>query len=244
MDDPKFSLITVCYKRWHHFQATFKSWVEQSYPNIEMVVVADGRDEAIKSVTYNPEFTGQLLRLHNAPYYRASYMRNVGAMAATGEYFGFVDADVYLHTDWVSSCMSLLTKSADIVANDQTLSGDDAGGITGSMAIARWLFEKLHGYNENLDGAWGYEDTDLLIRAQRAGGRVGSFPMKMLQHLKHDDRARQEFFKDNTLPPRTPKLFVRHLLTCEKDAEVHPYEANRVRRIQFPKDEITKIVRE
>lgn len=244
MFEPRFSLITVCFRRWHHFQATFKSWVEQTYPNIEMVVVADGRDEGIKSLTNNPEFSGQLLRMHNAPYYRASYMRNVGAMAAIGEYFGLVDADVYLHPEWVASCMKLLQKSADIVANTHTLSGEDAGGVTGSMAISRWLFEKLNGYNENLDNAWGYEDTDLLIRAQRAGGRVGAFPTEMLQHLKHEDRDRQQHFKDNRLAPRTPKLFVRHLLTCEKDAEVHPYEANRVRRLQFPPDQITKIVRE
>jgi len=169
-------------------------------------------------------------------------MRNIGAAAATGEILGFVDADVYLVPQWANHCVAQLQQRCDAVINSVTWSEADAGGCTGTCVLQRWLFERVNGFNENLDAAWGYEDTDLLVRLQRAGGRVGSYPVSMVRHINHGDDLRQCHFIGKR-QARAPGTFMQHLDTCRRDAEVHCYEANRVRRLTFPTPEITQIVR-
>ena len=238
----KFSLITVCYDRWYHLQHVIKSWFVQDYPNIELIVVIGGEDDSPLQIVQSENFRGTVVRIRNASCYRPSYMRNVGAMVSQGEMLGFVDSDIELSRYWVSYCVKQL-KHYDIVANENTLNEQDAGGCTGTQSIQRWLFERIHGYNENLDYAWGYEDTDLLIRAQRAGGKPTGYALSMIRHIRHNDDVRKRHFTNKQLIPRSPKIFMQHLDTCRHDAEVHPYEANRVRRLTFPSDEITKITK-
>lgn len=238
----KFSLITVCYDRWYHLQHVIRSWFEQDYPKLEFVVVAGGTDDGPLQLVQIEEFHGMVLRIRNAPNYRASYMRNAGAMAAQGEVLGFVDADIVLDKQWVSYCMMQLQRRYDIVANEGTLNDQDSGGCSGTQALQRWLFEKIHGFNENLDYSWGYEDTDLLVRAQRAGGRPMGYPPSMVRHIKHGDDVRQKHFIGQW-EPRAPRTFMQQLDVCRRDTEIHLYEANRVQRLSFPPDEITKIAK-
>lgn len=233
----KISIVTVCYRRWHHLRSTIRSWLASDYPSFEVVVVANGDDPDVEYVTRYSDFRGQVLLLDNSPYYRSSYMRNVGALAARGEYLAFVDADVWLHPTWLSSCMHQLQKDSDIVINDGIVRGRDCGGATGTMAIAKWLFERVHGYNENLDYSWGYEDTDLLIRSQRAGGRVGSYSPELLNHVQHGDSERSKYFCKKH-DPRRSAVFLQHIRECEKDAAIHPFEANRLQRLNFSPDSI------
>lgn len=236
----KFSLITVCYDRLEQLLASWPSWAAQDYPFVEHVVVVAGPSDEPTKIIYNTGFNGRVVRIRNAAYYRPSYYRNAGAFLSTGEYLGFVDADIELKPSWISLCVQNMVARYDVVANGATISNYDAGGVSGTLAIQRWLFEKIHGYNENLDDAWGYEDTDLLVRAQRAGGRATGYPRELATHAAHGDEIRTRYMRSQ-LKPRLPKTFVQQLWTCHLDSMVHSYEANRVRRVEFPECEVFKI---
>jgi hypothetical protein len=223
-------------------QHSVQSWYRQDYPQVEYVIVGGPQDDGLKLLPQNEYFHGTLLHVRNAPHYRASYMRNLGVLAATGEILCFVDADIALDPNWVSFCVAQLKRRFDIVVNSPLLSSKDMGGATGTLAIQRWLFERIRGYNENLDYAWGYEDTDLIVRSQKAGGRVSGYPPAMLRHITHEDSVRSRHFCDEH-DPRAPKTFMQHLKVCQDDCEIHLFEANRVQRLRFPPDEITKIVK-
>lgn len=236
----KFSLVTICHGRWAHLAMSWSSWAEQDYPNVEHVVVASGYDESPVQLAEDDRFNGPIVRVRNAPYFRPSYLRNLGARISTGEYIGFVDCDVSLHPQWISACVQSLRERFDIVCNHVMFDGEDSGGSSGTLAMQRWLFEKVRGYNENLDENWGWEDTDLVVRAQRAGGRISSYPLSMAQHRHHNDEIRAISFR-GSLKVRSPKVFLTQIKICEDDKEIHPFEANRVVRLSFPPDVVTKI---
>lgn len=237
---PLFSLITVCHGRWHHLVHTLSTRLYQTYPRCEFVLVASGADNSPMAVLDEPDLRGRVVRV-SAQHYRASYLRNLGAKFAAGELLGFVDADIYLAAEWAELCSEAL-RCADLVINQLLMDREDSGGATGTCAMQRWLFEKIRGYNENLDNAWGYEDTDLFVRAQRAGGRALGYPIGAVRHIGHSDAERQENFIDAHETARVPQTFIRHMQTCALDYRIHPYEANRVRRLVFPDDvvEITE----
>lgn len=238
----KFSLITLCMDRWVQLAQSFTTWMMQDYPSIEHIVVLAGDDDAPQAITHHESFAGKLIRVRNSPFFRPSHYRNLGATHATGEYLGFIDADMLTTSNqWISHCVNTLRTCADLVVTQALYDGVDSGGHSGTCAIARWLFEKIRGYNENLDECWGYEDTDFYIRAQRAGGRVFCFPDSMLTHQPHTDDDRARYFKLTEFGPRTPRVFVRQMRICDHDEDIHPYEANRVRRTSFPLEIVTMI---
>lgn len=238
----RFTVITTCHGRWHHLELTWPTWVAQDYPRTDFVIATSGPDEAPMQLAADEQFYGTLLRIRNTSYFRPSRYRNLGAMVSRGEYLGFVDADVSLAPQWVSYCVSKLKQRYDLIINEASLRGNDAGGISGTMAISRWLFEKIRGYNENLDSTWGYEDTDLIIRAQRAGGRVSGYPVGLLRVIRHGDKVRQKNFLQSELRARLPKLYLRHMRMCDEDARLHPYEVNFVSRIgPFPVEQLSQV---
>jgi len=228
----QFSIISICHNRWSHLAESWISWCHQDYPRVQRIVVVSGEQDS-SNLLRESGFDGVIIRVHNCPYFRPSFLRNLGLLAATGEYLGFVDADITLHPSWVSHCVSLLRRSSDLLVRKDLYEQRDPGGASGTCAISRWLFEKIRGYNENLDLAWGYEDTDLYLRGQRAGGRFGAYSISLVTHRNHDDVLRGQYFRER-VAPRTPRLLVQHMRTCDLDAAVHPYEANRVRRVSFP----------
>ena len=238
----KFSLITLCRDRWLQLAQSFVTWIAQDYPEIEHVVVVSGDDESPYALAQNEHFSGTMLRVRNAPFFRPSHYRNLAVSMATGEYLGFIDADMLMaSSQWVSYCASMLKRRADLLVTKTLYDGGDSGGHSGSCAISRWLFEKIRGYNENLDECWGYEDTNLYIRAQRAGGRIASFPAQLLQHQPHGDEDRGRHFKRPEFTPRTPKVFIRQMRVCDHDEDIPPFEANRARRFEFPPETVTRI---
>ena len=103
----RVSVVTVCYDRWEHLSGVWNTWKQQDYPNLEFVIVA-GKDEAPVTLLEDEGFKGRVVWLRNAPYYRASRYRNIGAHYSTGEILIFVDCDVALHPQFVTSCVSLL----------------------------------------------------------------------------------------------------------------------------------------
>ncbi len=239
----KISLITVCFDRWEQLQRTWPTWTRLDYPEIEHIVVVAGPDERPVAISQDDDFNGLIVRVRNTEHYRPSYLRNLGACASSGEFLAFIDADIFIHPNWLSACLSELKARCDLVIHSATSTGQDAGGESGTLVIARWIFEKIRGYSENLDDRWGYEDTDLIVRAQRAGGRAGMYYATMISgHIDHSDEERTRHIRHKDAA-RLPMTYLRQMKVAETDAELHPFEANRIRRLRFSPDVITKIDR-
>ena len=75
-------------------------------------------------------------------------------------------------------------------------------GGGGNMLVTRDIFEDIGGFDEAYDGGFGYEETDLAVRAYEAGAEVMYHPRAQVVHKYHPrdkdhfrnlDRNRQMF---------------------------------------------------
>lgn len=230
----RLSLITTCVGRWYHLREAVRTWCRSLYPSLELIVVSS--DEDAMQLSHGSLMPGALVRV-SSNLFRGGYLRNLGARVSSGEYLGFVDADAVMRDDWPTVCAEMLQR-CDLVLDSRLAAGLPSGSTSGTHCIQRWLFERIRGYNENLDASWGYEDTDLYVRAQQAGGDVGGYPVEIIHSIGHSDADRQFRHADDSRAARTPQLTAKKIRISSGDMWLHPFEANRIRRMSYPKDRV------
>ena len=159
------------------------------------------------------------------PHYCPSAFRNLGWQRSTGESLGLVDSDITLAPNWVSAVMSSLQLDSELVIHSRLFNQQDANGFSGTLGISRWVMERIRGYSLALDSQWGYEDTDLIIRAQRAGARAGFYSENLAAHARHTDLHRVESFEFEHVP-RQLDLFRAQMRRAKGQYEKHHFIAN------------------
>lgn len=112
---PKVSIITVCYNSAKTIRDTIESVINQSYPNIEYIIVdggsTDGTIDVIKSYE---QFISKWVSEPDSGIYDAM---NKGIKWATGDLIGLVNSDDYLGPDALTVIVSayLRDTNADIL---------------------------------------------------------------------------------------------------------------------------------
>lgn len=112
-DFPKITIITVVYNAAESILKTLVSVKEQTYRNIEFIVIDGGSDDGTLSLI--KEF-GEIVSVFVSESDNGIYdAMNKGASYATGEYITFLNAgDVYFSDD----CLSEIFCDADVMAYD------------------------------------------------------------------------------------------------------------------------------
>jgi len=107
---PKISIVTVCYNAEKTIEQTILSVINQSYHNIEYIIVDGNSSDNTMSIVnkYKDSITTIISEPDNGVYDAF----NKGARLATGDYIQYLNADDYLITNDV---IELISK--DIVAN-------------------------------------------------------------------------------------------------------------------------------
>jgi glycosyltransferase involved in cell wall biosynthesis len=110
------SIIIPCYncKKW--VQEAIESCLNQTYPNIEIIVVDDGSTDGSLEVLrhYLPR-----IRLETGPHRGANSARNKAFALSTGEYIQYLDADDFLEPDKIARQVRFLEETkADVVYGD------------------------------------------------------------------------------------------------------------------------------
>lgn len=98
MDNIIVSIVIPTYKRYNEVVRAVKSCLQQTYRNIEIIVVDDnGKDTEMNRLTYNALIpyidAGQIIYLQNEKNSGGSYTRNQGLNIAKGKYVTFLDDD-------------------------------------------------------------------------------------------------------------------------------------------------------
>lgn len=114
LTNKQLSFIIPHMGREHMLGETLGSIAQQTYDmsNIEIIVVTkneqinDTLAAASSLLDINVIFADKQLSI--------SHQRNVGAQAATGEYFAFLDADVHLAPNWINAMMNVLIQRSDV----------------------------------------------------------------------------------------------------------------------------------
>lgn len=189
--EPLISVIIPNYNREHVIVDTVQSVLEQTYANLEVIVVDDGSSDAsaeeLKKIK-DSRFRFVLSEAHRG----ANACRNEGAQLSKGEYIAFQDSGTIWHADKLEKQLARLRQSPEaglvyciVRARDgsRTIcypeesmerSRKEEGCReslavrnlidTPSIMVTRDCFEKTGGFDENLKR---WQDYDFVIRVSQ-----------------------------------------------------------------------------
>lgn len=129
------SVIVPVYNVEQYIGNCLESIIRQSFDNIEIIVVDDGStDRSGQICDAYAEKDSRIIVKHKENG-GAADARNIGISFANGEYVVFVDADDYIHDDFISTVVTIAeTKKADIVVTDFSLFKDEKECIAISLS--------------------------------------------------------------------------------------------------------------
>lgn len=100
LDSPKISVIVPVYKVEPYLRKCLDSIVDQTYENLEIILVDDGSPDNCGAICDEYAAWDERIRVIHQKNGGLSAARNAGLRIATGNYLGFVDSD-----DWVEPKM-------------------------------------------------------------------------------------------------------------------------------------------
>jgi len=143
------SVIIPTYNRAGFISDAIQSVLDQTYNNIEIIVVDDGSTDSTKDV-----LNQFMNKIH---YYRTenkgpAHARNIGMKAASGKYIAFLDSDD-LYLPW-----KLTLQVAFMEAHPEVgLVATEASSLIGDTIAEEYHLRSFHGiYNRK---GWSYEDV-------------------------------------------------------------------------------------
>lgn len=125
MSGAQVSIIIPCYEQQRYLLEAFNSISQQTYRNIEVVVVDDGSRTPVVLPSGNWWFETRLIRQENAGL---SSARNAGLAIAKGCYVKFLDADDRLLPDCISSQVASMGGRDDVISVIGYYEEDEASG--------------------------------------------------------------------------------------------------------------------
>lgn len=113
MDNPLISVIVPVYKVEEYLSRCIESLVNQSYKNLEIILVDDGSPDSCPKICEKWAENDSRIKTIHKKNGGLSDARNAGIKIATGEYVSFIDSDDWIDTETFSLVMNkmLLTHS-------------------------------------------------------------------------------------------------------------------------------------
>lgn len=117
------SIVVPVYASEPYIERCADSLVSQDYRAVEIIFIDDCSQDRCPEILdqYKNRFPESVKVIHHEMNRGLGASRNSGISIATGEFIGFVDADDWLDSRFVSKCISALERSgADIAATGMT----------------------------------------------------------------------------------------------------------------------------
>ena len=122
----KISVIVAVYNTEKYVERCLNSLLNQTYQNLEIIVVEDGSTDNSKEVLKKYSHNDKVKLIYNKKNSGLSYSRNVGLENATGSYIGYIDSDDYVDLDYYEKLMqSIIDTKAEIAICDIKVVDED-----------------------------------------------------------------------------------------------------------------------
>ncbi len=197
---PLVSIIIPAYNAADTLPRCLEAVRQSDYPRTEAIVVSDASSDNSAQVAQS----FGVRTIVNDRQQGAAYARNVGAVAARGEIFFFVDADCILAPDAVSIAVAALTSGEQVVFGSYIADTRAPGFFSqfknlqhhfthqqgeeiqssfwsGCGAITRTAFEDIEGFDVSLQAC---EDIEFGFALTRRGYTVRLLKSMRAEHLK------------------------------------------------------------
>ncbi len=151
MENELISLIIPAYNMDRYIARCVESVIAQTYSNWELIIVNDGSTDNTQNIARKYTSDDRRIKLYNNKNQGVCKTRNYGISVASGEWFGFIDAD-----DWLEpTFLEILYKNA--VENNCSISAcrfinDYGDGVIGAdervnnVALFRSSNECIHNF--------------------------------------------------------------------------------------------------
>ena len=115
MNQPLLSVIVPCYNVEKYVDKCISSIVNQTYSNLEIILIDDGSTDSTGIICDTWQERDQRIRVIHKQNEGVSYARKTGVENAVAEYVVFVDADDWIDKDMYLNMMNaLLSTNSDI----------------------------------------------------------------------------------------------------------------------------------
>ena len=195
------SIVIPVYNTSQYLEQCIFSIHNQSYKNIELIVVDDGPNQETKKKL--KELSSKIDVLIHQENKGQSTARNLGIQNATGEFILVLDSDDYFESTFcekavkkfeVNKCGKIITCQSNIVNKENEIidfyspeGGDISKMILNNTAMGSCMFKKrdwtkVGGYDESMRK--GFEDWEFYIRLLSKGGEVVVIPEVLFNYRK------------------------------------------------------------
>lgn len=199
--DIKISVIIPVYNTAQYIEQCIESILNQSYENIELILVDDGSNQKTKNKI--KELSDKVNIILTQENQGQSTARNNGIKKATGDVLLVLDSDDYFEPNFCKKAIEFLknTKNTKIITcncniiNEEgkiiggfnPVGGDISKMILNNTAMGSCMFKKREwslagGYDENMRS--GFEDWEFYIRLLSTGGNVYVIPELLFNYRK------------------------------------------------------------
>lgn len=205
------SIVIPCYNQAEYLEKTVESVIQQTYQNIEIIIVNDGSPDNTQEVathlqTKYPDKIYILTQKNQG----LSLARNNGIEMARGEYILPLDSDDRLEANMILHCMKTMqNKNADIVYVDlqcygaanhiafkKSFSQNDIlyENLPPPMSLyKRIVWETNNGYKKNMN--LGYEDWEFWVNAYKYGFKFQYHPETLVNYCVKENSMFTEAFQ-------------------------------------------------
>lgn len=115
----KITIVTVCYNTADTIGRTIESVLEQTYPDIEYIIV-DGKSKD-NTMEVIGKYADRISRIVSEPDNGIYDAMNKGIALATGDYINFMNAgDIFSSPDVIAEVVRQMEPTADVVYGDST----------------------------------------------------------------------------------------------------------------------------
>ncbi|MBK9043027.1 MAG: glycosyltransferase [Saprospiraceae bacterium] len=190
------SVIIPCYNQAHFLPDAINSVLEQTYTNIEIIVVNDGSTDDTSKVAKSFHNT----KLIEKPNGHLSSARNAGIKAAKGNIIVTLDADDKIKPDFITKCLKhiydydIISTWLETFGNENRQWGSlnlkpeyndfkQKNHINCCSMFTKMMWQEIGGYDENMKQ--GFEDWDFWRRATKKGYTVRIIPEYLFLYRKH-----------------------------------------------------------
>ena len=113
---PKISVIVPVYKVEPYLDRCVESIVNQTYRDLEIILVDDGSPDACPAMCDAWAARDERIRVIHTSNGGAARARNLGLMQARGDYIGFADSDDILHPEMYQKLLHALEETESDIA--------------------------------------------------------------------------------------------------------------------------------
>lgn len=206
-DTPLVSIIVPCYNDWQYIEQAVNYALNQTFSNIEVIIVDDGSNAETKKVLKKLEH--KITKLITQENQGQSTARNVGIRESKGDYILVLDSDDFFEVTFLEKAISVFLTNSDvklvscfanlIFDHDTSFIYKPIGGSIKSFlgsnnALGSALFKKADwetsgGYDQSMRD--GFEDWEFYIRLLHNGGFAHILQEPLYNYRKRNNTTTQ-----------------------------------------------------